>query len=208
MRVRQACPSWQATLPPAALGEERQVSDQVCGASRLNASTAAVVAGELIFSHCCHRFWMKILPQTPHCEGRHPSPLTVEAVTTESGACCFAPVTDAGCTVAGRAPTVLLRRVSSPHPPLKWCSAVLCSCGAQVSGKLGEAAVGTPCLHPLPTPVQKTAVSKFFWSTLTGFQKTTSQSLVQSKHFSPCLLTMTLTTPIILTTPTTLTNPT
>ena len=78
--------------------------------------------------------------------------------------------------------------------------------------KLGEAAaVGTPCLHPPPTPGQKTAVSKFFWSTLTGFRKTTSQSLVQNKHFSPCLFTMTLTTPTILTTlttQTTLTNPT
>ena len=54
MRVRQACPSWQATLPPAALGEERQVRDQVCGASRLtaNANTAAVVVvRELILAH-------------------------------------------------------------------------------------------------------------------------------------------------------------
>ena len=52
MSVRQACPSWQATLPPADLGEERQVSDQVCGATKLraNASTDAVVAGELILS--------------------------------------------------------------------------------------------------------------------------------------------------------------
>ena len=81
IRVRQACPSWQATLPPAALGEERQVSDQVAGASRLtvNASTDAVVADEQLIlssSHCFHEFWMKILPQPPHFEGRHPSPLS------------------------------------------------------------------------------------------------------------------------------------
>jgi len=54
--VRQACPSWQATLPPAALGEERQVSDQVAGASRLtvNASTDAVVAGEQLILFPLH----------------------------------------------------------------------------------------------------------------------------------------------------------
>ena len=121
---------------------------------------------------------MKIFSQPPHFyQLHHPSPplsllkLTPLCVTRAS---CFVAITsDARCTVVDvRRPTVLLRRLPpSPHPllPLNCCSAtlLLCSCGAQVSGKLGEAAaVGAPCLPPpTPPPVQKNAVSKFFTST-------------------------------------------
>ena len=91
MSVRQACPSWQATLPPAALGEERQVRDQVCGASRLtaNASTAAVVAKELILAHIVvTSFGLKSSPSRLTMRGTIPPPLTVEADTTVSSAPC------------------------------------------------------------------------------------------------------------------------
>ena len=89
MRVRQAWPSWQATLPPAALGEERQVRDQVSGASRLtaNANTAAVVARELILAHIVvTRFGWKSSPSRLTMRDTIPPPLTVQADTTVSRA--------------------------------------------------------------------------------------------------------------------------
>ena len=87
--MRQAWPSWQATLPPAALGEERQVRDQVSGASRLtaNANTAAVVARELILAHIVvTRFGWKSSPSRLTMRDTIPPPLTVQADTTVSRA--------------------------------------------------------------------------------------------------------------------------
>ena len=76
MSVRQACPSWQATLPPAALGEERQVNVEACGTSKIaaNANTSAVVARELMLSCCFHMFWMTLLPHSAPPGSLHPSP--------------------------------------------------------------------------------------------------------------------------------------
>ena len=160
MSVRQACPSWQATLPPAALGEERQVNVEACGTSKIaaNANTSAVVARELMLSCCFHMFWMTLLPHSapprslhpsPHCSQRLPKSPFLLPLTTNQHDC--------------RRPTVLLRRVPSPHPPLKSpiCSAMPCRArttvhgqGAQVSGKPGEVRrSGAPCLRRPPTPV-------------------------------------------------------
>ena len=86
----------------------------------------------------------------PHCSPRLPKSPLLLPLTTNQHDC--------------RRPTVLLRRVPSPHPPLKSpiCSAMPCRARsttvhgqrAQVSGKPGEVRrSGAPCLKRPPTPV-------------------------------------------------------
>ena len=124
MSVRQACPSWQATLPPAALGEERQVNVEACGTSKIaaNANTSAVVARELMLSCCFHMFWMTILPHSAPPGSLNPSPslFTQTPQVTSSLASLHQPagLPKTNCPAA-EAPTI-----STPAKVLQCCAAV------------------------------------------------------------------------------------